>query len=165
MTAPFRKRTYRGIGELVSDLAFVAGRLKPALSIGGGRGLPHAFRERLMLVVTGVNECRYCTFLHSAAARGTGIPDEQVRQLLSGKIDVAPADEIPALRYALEWAETDGRPPLDAWHELASTYGAERARLIELALRLIRIGNLTGNTLDRGLHKVGLSGRETTAQR
>lgn len=163
MKQPYRKRTYSGLGEVISDLAFVTKRLKPALSIGGGKGLSHAFRERLMLVVTGVNECRYCTFLHSQAARGTGIPEEQVRLLLAGKVDSAPSEEIPALRYALEWAEDDGRPPLDAWHDLASNYGADRARLIELALRMIRIGNLTGNTLDRGLHLVGLSGRDSSS--
>jgi len=163
MKGQFRKRTYGGVGEAVSDLAFVVRRLKSATSLTVGRGLNTAFRERLMLVVTGVNECRYCTFLHSTVARGSGIAGEQVKQLLAGKVEAAPADEVPALRYALEWAEADGHPPLDAWHELASIYGPDKARLIELSLRMIRIGNLTGNTLDSGLHRLGLAGENASS--
>jgi hypothetical protein len=52
------------------------------------------------------------------------------------------------LCYAQHWAETDANPEPEARARLLETYGDETVAQIDLALRMIRIGNLTGNLLD-----------------
>ena len=63
-------------------------------------------------------------------------------------LDHSPEGELTALCYARYWAEMDARPEEEARVRLLEMYGAETAARIELALRMIRIGNLTGNLLD-----------------
>jgi AhpD family alkylhydroperoxidase len=148
----FRRRTYRSFAQFRADVAFVganARKLRPAPP--GGR-LDPAFRERLMLAVTAVNRCRYCAYVHGQAAVQAGLSREETRRLLSGVVGDCPDEDIPALAYAQHWAEADGNPEPEAQQELAACYGVETAEQIEIALRMIRVGNLAGNTFDALLY-------------
>jgi AhpD family alkylhydroperoxidase len=113
-----------------------------------------AFRERLMLAVTAVNGCRYCSWAHAKQALVTGITGDEVRSLLTGEVGNSPAAELPALLYAQHWAESGGRPELAARAQLVETYGAETVQAIELSLRTIQWGNLSGNTFDYILYRL-----------
>jgi AhpD family alkylhydroperoxidase len=104
-----------------------------------------------MLVVRGVNQCRYCAYGHARLASRAGVSRAEVQNLLGGSGRTAPDLEVPALLYARHWAECDGRPTLEAVRALEADYGVEKARTIELFLRLIRIGNLVGNAWDEAL--------------
>jgi AhpD family alkylhydroperoxidase len=117
-------------------------------------GVSPAYRERLMLAVTAVNGCRYCSFAHSREALRAGIDRNELSSLLSGELSEAPAEQIPALVYAQHWAETNGRPDPVASQGLREEYGSGTARDIELALRVFRARNLTGNTFDYLLFKI-----------
>ena len=59
--------------------------------------IPAAFRERLMMVVTEVNGCRYCSYFHARAALAAGVSQEELRSLLGGNLppDLA---AIPAIK-------------------------------------------------------------------
>jgi AhpD family alkylhydroperoxidase len=117
--------------------------------------VPADFRERLMLVVTEVNGCRYCSYGHSLAALKAGIPQEQIDELTAGLIpSAAPSQEIPALLYARHWAECNAHPEPQADAQLVETYGAEQAEAIQVLLRMIRVGNLLGNQGDYILYKL-----------
>ncbi len=113
-----------------------------------------AFRERLMLAVTAVNGCRYCSWAHAKQALVTGITGDEVKALLTGEVGDSPAAELPALLYAQHWAESGGRPELAARTQLVETYGAEIVQAIELSLRTIQWGNLSGNTFDYILYRL-----------
>jgi len=65
-----------------------------------------------------------------------------------------PADELPALLYARHWAEDNARPDARAEKQLMDVYGVDKAEAIEVILRLIRMGNLTGNTADYVLSRL-----------
>lgn len=71
-----------------------------------------------------------------------------------GLIDHAPAEEIPALLYAQHWAESDAQPDPAARQTLIDSYGQEKAEAIEMVLRMIRTGNLAGNTADYILYRL-----------
>ena len=101
-----------------------------------------------MLTVTAVNQCRYCAYGHTRLALRAGVPREEIHFLLGGAIRDVPAREIPALLYARHWAERDARPDPEARHTLEQTYGPETAAAIDVVLRAIRIGNLTGSAFD-----------------
>lgn len=65
-----------------------------------------------------------------------------------------PKDEIPALLYAQYWAEADSRPDPKIQLKLVDTYGVEKSNEIEMILRVIRAGNLSGNLWDYILYRI-----------
>ena len=114
----------------------------------------YAFRERLMLAVTAVNGCRYCSYYHTKEALKAGLPEDELQKLLAGVVDDAPAEELPALLYAQHWAETDGESETAVRQKLEETYGPARAEAIDTVLHMIRTGNLLGNTGDYWLYRL-----------
>lgn len=150
----FTKRTYKSLGDFFSDISFPI-RNRRRLREVRTRGLVSpAFQERLMMAVTAVNGCRYCSYYHAKEALRTGIAPEEIRELLSGGISNCPDEEAVALMYAQHWAESNADPDLEAVERLQQTYGEEKADAIHLVLRLIRMGNLMGNTWDCFLHHI-----------
>lgn len=129
-----------------------------------------AFRERLMLVVTEVNGCRYCSHYHTGEALKAGITSHELRAYLDGAIpSEAPAEEIPALYYAQHWAEKDTWSDHEARQRLVEVYGQQKADAIQMVLCMIRVGNLLGNTVDYWLYRIsfgrwGLLERERARQ-
>ena len=152
----FRKRTYTGLGDMARDLVWPFRHRQQLRQAMRGGLVSHQFRERLMMAVTAVNQCRYCAYYHTQESLRAGLPEDEIRLLLDGDLSAAPADELPALLYAQHWAETNGRPDPDARRRLLDTYGPERSAAIETVLRLIRTGNLLGNSTDWLLHKLSL---------
>lgn len=109
-----------------------------------------------MLAVISVEGCRYCSFLHSRLALKGGVGLDEIRQLLSGEFSECPEDEVIAILYAQHWAESSARPDPEADQKLMKQYGSEKAQAIHLMLRMIRLGNLLGNTWDYFLYRITL---------
>lgn len=149
----FRRRIYHSPGELLRDLRTILGNRDLLRTTRRGQLAP-AFRERLMLVVTGVNGCRYCSYAHARQALAEGISEDEIAQLGERTFEGSPRAEIPALLYAQHWAEVDGKPDPEARAAVEETYGAENLARIEIVLRMIRVGNLLGNTWDYVLHRL-----------
>ena len=150
----FRKRTYSSLDQLVKDLISPVRNRKQLREIKNKGLLSPAFRERLMLAVTSVEGCRYCSFFHSKLALKGGMTREEVGKLLSGDFLDCPEEEYIAVLYAQHWAESDAHPDPEAVQRLQETYGPEKADAIHLMLRMIRLGNLLGNTWDYVLFRV-----------
>ncbi len=161
----FRRRTYRGPADFLEDIRYLIGNrslVKRAMRSGE---ISFGFRERLMMVVTEVNGCRYCSYYHSAQSIKAGLSDNELRALLAGQIpEDSPAEEIPALVYAQHWAQTNAKPDFEAVHGLIETYLDEKAALIHAILRMIRVGNLTGNTWDCFLNRISFGRLGLTAK-
>lgn len=150
----FNKRYYNSPGQFWRDFRYPfqnRGQLKLAMS---GDLVSPAFRERLMLAVTAVNGCRYCSYFHAKEALKTGLPEAEIRAMQDGIVDNAPAEELPALLYAQHWAESNAAPDPAIRQKLTEAYGIERANSIEVVLRLIRMGNLLGNMADYWLFRL-----------
>ena len=107
-----------------------------------------------MLAVTSVEGCRYCSYFHSKLALKGGVSQGEISKLLSGEVDDCPEDEIIAVLYAQHWAESNACPDKEADERLEETYGPEKAEAINLMLRMIRLGNLLGNTWDYLLYRM-----------
>lgn len=118
------------------------------------RQLDSAFTERIMLAVTQVNGCRYCSYGHSRAALKAGVPSEEIRQLLAGELGEMPAKEVTALLFAEHYAETAGHPAPHAIQKLIAAYGEAAAQEILIDIRMIMIGNLLGNTFDALMNRI-----------
>jgi len=146
---PFRRRHYHSIVQLWHDLRQLAAlRAQPHAAVSP------ALRERLMLMVTSVNQCRYCAAFHTRAAQLSGITPSEIALLLGGEFQHAPEFELPALVYARSWAEAAGAPDRSLAAQLVVRYGSELAAGIELMLHVIQIGNLLGNTGDYLLFRI-----------
>ena len=109
-----------------------------------------------MLAVTAVDGCRYCSYFHARQALKSGVTQEEISRLLSGDVDDYPEEEAVAVIYAQHWAESDARPDPEAVRKLQQTYGVEKAEAIHLMLRMIRLGNLSGNSWDYLLYRISL---------
>ena len=150
---PFPRRTYRSLGQVWADVKYIWQHRAVRRSAGHG-GLSPQFRERLMLAVTAVNECRYCAYFHLKVADSLGMSEIEARALLERRVDQCPPEEITALLYAQHWAEYDAQPAAAMRERLIETYGPDQADRIELILRMIRLGNLSGNSVDALLYRL-----------
>ncbi|MCJ7548516.1 MAG: carboxymuconolactone decarboxylase family protein [Anaerolineae bacterium] len=159
---PFKRRTYRSPGQLLHDIRTATRKRGEMRSLMHGETLAAAFRERLMLAVTEVNQCRYCAYYHAKQALVEGLSESELQSLTEGEFDNSPTEERPALLYAQHWTEADGSPDEEARARIDELYGAETADAIDLALRVIPIGNLLGNTWDGLLYRLSLGRWGTT---
>jgi len=150
----FERRIYHSFGELLADFRAIMSRRKEIRSLMRGEAIAPSLRERLMLVVTAVNRCRYCSYTHAREALSTGISQAEIEALASGTFEDSPPEEVPALLYAQHWAEMNGEPEAPVREQVVERYGEQVVETMELALRMIRAGNLSGNTFDYLLHRV-----------
>ena len=151
-TTTFPRHFYTGLHPFLADVAWLfrhRAQLRLARTL-----LSPTFRERLMLAVTAVNRCRYCSFAHTRMALAAGVSNAEIAQILNQTVYDCPPDEALALAYAYHWAETDAMPEVTARERLICEYGVLRAGAIEAVLRMIRVGNLVGNTFDYLLFRI-----------
>jgi AhpD family alkylhydroperoxidase len=149
----FSKRIYTP-RSLFEDFRDILDHFHEFRSAVRSERIDRAFAEKIMLAVTAVNGCRYCSYGHARTALESGVSQEEVDLLLSGEVGHASPDEAPALFFAQHYAESDGHPAPDMIQKLAQTYGQERARDILAYIRMITLGNLTGNTFDALLSRL-----------
>ena len=116
--------------------------------------ISQAFSERIMLAVTQVNGCRYCSYAHARLALQAGIDEMELHDLLRGEFDHAPEDELVALLFAQHYAAQADRYEAAAWQRLQEVYGAAASREILNHIRLITFANLYGNTFDALLERL-----------
>ena len=164
VTGKFNKRTY-SLREFSADIYFLTKNIRDVRRVMREKLIPSAFRERLMLSVTSVYGCRYCCWVHTREALRSGIEQEEIARLLAGSMDNCPEEEAIALLYAQHWADSNASPDPEATRRLEQAYGDEKAEAINLILRMIRVGNLSGNTWDRVLYRVSFGRRGEQAGR
>jgi AhpD family alkylhydroperoxidase len=66
-----------------------------------------ALREKVMLGVTSITDCRYCAWGHSHWAMAHGVPLEEVNQILTqqiGTLDARNPAEAAAILFAQHYA-------------------------------------------------------------
>lgn len=154
-----KRRTYRFHEFVAESLAFVV-RVPLLLRARRRRLVSEAFESKLMLTVTAVNGCRYCGWFHSRLAASRDVEREEIRTLLSGAIDRGVGDdEVAGLLFAQHHAENDRRPDPAAVARLRAAYDRETADDIQLFVRMVSVGNLSGNTFRSFVERVRGRGR------
>lgn len=145
---PFRRSTYRNSRELIEDFRFFWEQPTVLADMRANSRITPAFGEKLMLTVSGVRGCRYCSGLHSHTAELLGVPQAEAHSLLRGEIAGGTVEEAPALFFAQHYAENDGKPDQDMVRTLVQSYDERTAADVISYLRLFDMANLIGNTLD-----------------
>lgn len=117
------------------------------------RRLSRAFAEKIMLAVTQVNGCRYCSYAHARMALKAGIDAEELRHLMHGDFQSVDPTELVAVMFAQHYAEQRDQIDPVAWQQLVDTYGLDMARSVMAYIRMITMANLLGNTFDAVLSR------------
>lgn len=151
---PFPKRTFRHPLQPLWHTLQLLPHAHRVVMLAMGRGISFEFRERLMLTVSAVNRCRYCLYGHRHLALLGELPVDEVNALLGGDIARSPTSEQNALLFARMWAEQEGRVDVAIKAQLVEEYGRATFALIEVAVRLIQLGNLSGNSYDYLLYRL-----------
>ncbi|MDF1856615.1 carboxymuconolactone decarboxylase family protein [Pseudooceanicola sp.] len=136
-------------GLLFRDLGFLISRVPALARARRNPEIGRAFMEKIMMVVTAVNGCTYCTWFHAQQAVTSGMSDKEISDMFDLQFEASASEhELPALLFAQHFAETNRNPDPDMVARLNAFYGTETARDIMLLIRMIFFGNLFGNTLD-----------------
>ncbi len=150
----FNKRIYHSFKAIINDSSAIFKRRLEIKSLMHGDSISDAFRERIMLAVTEVNGCRYCQYAHAKMALNAGLSDSEIEDLSQGIFHNCPSEEVPALLYAQHWAEYDAEPDPQTRQQVIDVYGESKVQGMELVMRMIRMGNLMGNTWDWLLYRL-----------
>lgn len=120
------------------------------------RRISRSWAEKIMLAVTQVNGCRYCSYAHVRMALQAGVSEAELRDLLAGEFSHIPEHELMAVVFAQHYAAQADRYDAAAWQRLQDTYGREAANEILAYIRVITFANLYGNTFDALLERLRL---------
>ena len=157
----FRKTTFT-VRSFLPGVARFVGNLPRLVLARRADRVDDAFAEKLMLAVTAVNECQYCTRYHSDLALEAGVDEETVARILEDDVGSAVDDgELPALAFAQRYAETDENPGKSAVVGLRDAYGPATAGDVQAFVRAIYFGNLLGNSYDATRIALGTHTRRT----
>jgi len=143
----FMKRLY-GSKDFRRFLEDMMVSLTDMRSARRGHFITHQFGERIMMAVTEVNGCRYCSYFHTQAALKVGLSHEEIQDTLGGVFAHAPTEEVTALLFAQHYAEQSGQPQAQELDNLFKTYGESRSKAILAYIRAIMVGNAWGNAFD-----------------
>jgi len=105
-------------------------------------------REKIMLAVSIVMNCKYCSYLHTRTSLEHGVGEEEIKNLMKGELGDFPAEEAKALAYAQHFSEARENVSQEAKNEIINSYGEEKTLLIEYYAQLVYMGNMICNTVD-----------------
>lgn len=146
--ATFKKRVFtpleffKRIGLATIHLPFlIRGYFLPTTS--------RQLREKIMLAVTSVNDCRYCSWAHTHLALNNGVDLEEINQILShGGYKATSDKDAAAILFAQHYADTNGAVEPDSIQTLKAHFSTSQILEIKSYIHAIYIGNLSGNTFD-----------------
>jgi AhpD family alkylhydroperoxidase len=140
-------RIFASLKEFMSLFFTTFGRMMTLRKVPREEKLSPQFRATLMLVVSHVNRCAYCSYLHARRALEQGISQEEIDALIQNigrPIDPA---EAPGILFAQHVAETKGNVSADSLKKIEETYGHYQALQIRAFTQSVLFGNLCCNTV------------------
>ncbi|MEA1872537.1 MAG: carboxymuconolactone decarboxylase family protein [Chloroflexota bacterium] len=133
-----KRKVYGSWKEFFPDLLFMLRNTTRLTRVYRG-GLPPVLRERLMVAAAAVYGCRFCSWLHTREALRIGVDKEELARLVEGVMEGCPEEYSIAVLYAQHWAESNAHPDPEAVRRLEETYGKQKANLVNVVLRPIRL--------------------------
>jgi AhpD family alkylhydroperoxidase len=133
----------------------------PGVTLAAARSLPvlaralrdpatsGQLREEVMLAVTSVNDCRYCSWAHTGLALAEGVDLDALRGLLeNGRSQGLGEGAARAILFAQEFAATERQPQTGAREALRPWFSEREIDEILAYIHAIYLANLSGNTVD-----------------
>lgn len=149
----FRKRVYT-LRNFLRDLAMLIFHSHDFLKTAQKKQISSAFREKIMVAVSNVLGCKYCSWLHTEMALREGVDGKEIKKILAWEIGDFPENEAIALAFAQHYSESYGRPKGALQKRFFDYYGEEMAKDILNYIRAIYWGNLAGNTVEAFIYRL-----------
>ena len=149
-------------GNVFRTVAGVAASGRVLLSALFRPKIPAALREKIMLGVTSITDCRYCQWGHTHWAMAHGVPLEEVNQILGNQVESLKAKdpaEAAAILFARHYAEHLDQFDPGSIENLRTFYSNAQVAEILAYVRAITFGSLTGNTVEAFLDRFRGDGR------
>lgn len=141
----FHKRFYT-LRTFWGDLGDLVVHMPTLISTIRSRRVSRPFAEKIMLSIASVNECSYCSYIHTQTALKGGVGEEEIKKLLTQEIGDFPEDESVAIAFAQHYAETGRKPDSEAERRFRNYYGPKVSQDIVNYIRVVNFFTLTGNT-------------------
>lgn len=150
----FKKRTMTA-PQFVGSLASLLPELNVLYGVWVRNDLDPGFREELMLAVSRLNDCRFCTWGHQEWAQISGVSNEELAQL--EQLDPRGFDRRKwvAISYVRALVKRDfkGVQP-ELRRAMQHKYSPQEIRQIGLVARVMDIGNRGSNTWEAMVSRV-----------
>jgi len=104
------------------------------------------FREKLMVAVSSVNKCAYCSYLHTKTALEQGISQNEIDGILKNDIKQFSKEDLPGILFAQHFSETKGNVSESALNNVIQIYGETKTWQMRAFLQSVLFGNLCCNT-------------------
>ncbi len=149
----FSKRclTWRRLGPTIRYALHGSLRMKNVMK---SKKITPQLIEKIMLAVTAVNGCRYCSYFHATMAIRSGLVSQDVIEMLQGDIGACTEEEAYICAFAQHWAESKETPSREMLLSLVKRFGIDTAKDIIAPIQMITMGNLFGNTIDSFLARL-----------
>jgi AhpD family alkylhydroperoxidase len=164
-TQPRKAKRTLGFDNLFKMLAAVLASSPVLLAALFRPKISAALREKVMLGVTAINDCRYCAWGHAHWAVSQGVSLDDVNQILSSQLDSLKANspaEAAAILFGQHYAEHLGEIDPESLKNLRKYFTQSQVREIVGYVYFITFTNLSGNTVDAVLERVRGPGRPIT---
>ncbi len=154
----FTKKYLHKPKDLFNQIKKIKQSRKRIKNISKENKISPQFAEKIMLAVTGVNKCVYCSYRHTTTALKKNVDKEEIEKILTGDFETISEYESKALLYAQHWTEKEGSPEPDVRNEIINFYGKEKTEYIEFYMQIVNTGNLISNTVEA--YKKGIKSEE-----
>lgn len=150
----FKKRTITA-PQLAARMASLVPEFGTMYRVWGKKEVDPGFREELMLAVSRLNGCRYCSWGHHEWAQISGVSNEELAQL--EQLDPKGFDRrkwvaISYVRALVQENFVRVQPELR--RAMQHKYSAREIRQIELIANVMDVGNRGSNTFDAMLSRL-----------
>ncbi|MCK5298386.1 MAG: carboxymuconolactone decarboxylase family protein [Candidatus Heimdallarchaeota archaeon] len=159
----FQKRRYT-FHSLFKDIKqFIANFSQIKETVSSNR-ISRDFSERIMLSVTSVNRCMYCTYGHTGSALKSGALELEIVSILDNSLESIKEEELVALSFAKHYARSNNNPSKEEKEKLVKQYGLQKAKDIIVFIQIITLGNLMGNAVEAyEARKMGIAVKDGSA--
>ena len=150
----FRKRTIT-TRQLLGDVISLTPSVGTIYRVWLKHEIDPGFREELMLTVSELNHCRYCTWAHHEWAQMVGVSDEELAQV--EQLDPKGFDRRKwlAISYVRAMVSANfGRIDDVLVGEMKTNYSAQEIKEIDIVARIMDIANRSANTWDALLSRL-----------
>ena len=143
-----RKRTIGSFSFFGEILSFAC-QVPTMYRIWQKHEIEAGFREELMLAVSKLNDCKYCTWGHHEWAHAAGISEDELDHIEHGDPEGIDRAKWVAISYVIAFVSSeDLNIPSSLIREMRASYSAREIKEIELVARIMDVANRGANTWD-----------------
>ncbi|MBK9520048.1 MAG: carboxymuconolactone decarboxylase family protein [Rhodocyclaceae bacterium] len=150
----FRKRTIT-TRQLIGDVLSLTPNAGIIYRVWLKHEIDPGFREELMLAVSELNQCRYCTWAHHEWAQMVGVSDDELAHIEQLDPTGFNRKKWLAISYVRALVAASFRPIDEVLvGEMKANYSAQEIKEIDIVARIMDIANRSANTWDALLSRL-----------